>query len=256
MAEEELNEQDDSQETKKKSAPKNILQKIKTKGSSVASHIKAGIDSKIERSQTIKKNLDLFNKESIEFTAIAGNPSMDTIENAFRFRGIKSMQDSSLLVLKSVQLKAGAIIISQEGNFRITNVDSMHEIDFPLDGSSPYPIKCYKCRYEVYIPSTPSTINQTQNQSIIVHGDNNGDITQVAKQQSDLEEIENAINAFRPNLFKRNKKQEALELYGNFKNCIINRKKDEGLFSKFLDILKVVAPAAIALAQSLISALA
>lgn len=49
MSEEELYEQDDSQETKKKSAPKNILQKIKTKGSSVASHIKAGIDSKIEK---------------------------------------------------------------------------------------------------------------------------------------------------------------------------------------------------------------
>lgn len=256
MSEEELNEQDDSQETKKKSAPKNILQKIATKSSSIASHIKADIDSKIERSQTIKKNLDLFNKESIEFTAIAGSPSMDNIENAFRFRGIKSMQDSSLLVLKSVQLKAGTIIVSQEGNFRITDVDSKHEIDFPLDDSSPYPIKCYKCRYEIYIPSSPSTINQTQNQSIIIQGDNSGDITQVAKQQSDLEEIENAINSFKPNILQKKKKQEALELYGNFKNCIINKKKDAGLFSKFLDVLKVVAPTVIAIAQSLISALA
>ena len=256
MSEEELNEPTENNETKTTNSKfRKLGSKILTAVGTKASQLKGKIDAHQEQSHENKRNTDLFNKESIGFTAITGNPSIDNIENAFRFRGIKSMQDSSLLVLKSVQLKSGTIIVSQEGNFRITDVDSMHEIDFPLDGSSPYPIKCYKCRYEIYIPSSPSTINQTQNQSIIVHGDNNGDITQVAKQQSDLEEIENAINSFKPNLLQKKKKQEALELYGNFKNCIINKKKDEGLFSKFLDVLKVVAPAAIALAQSLISAL-
>lgn len=256
MTEEEKNEPTENNETNTTaSLLKKIGSKIKTTAETATSKLRSKIDDLHEQSEVNKRNKDLFNKESIEFTAISGHPSVDDLKSAFRFRGIKVMQDSSLVVQNGVQLQAGIVIISSEGNFRITDIDSKHEIDFPFDGSSKYPIKCYKCRYEVYIPSSPSTINQTQNQNIVVHGDNNGDITQVAKQQSDLDEIENAINSFKPNLLQKRRKQEALELYGNFKNCIINKKKDEGLFSKFLDVLKVVAPAAIALAQSLISSL-
>ena len=257
MTEEEKNEPTENNETNTKDSKlKKFGAQLIATAETKASQIKEKFDELHEQSKANKQNKDLFNKESIEFTAISGHPSVDDLKNAFRFRGIKVMQDSSLIVQKSVQLHAGIVIISSEGNFRITDVDSKHEIDFPFEGSSKYPIKCYKCRYEVYMPSSPSTINQTNHQSIIVQGDNNGDITQVAKQQSDLDEIENAINSFKPNLLQKRRKQDALELYGNFKNCIINKKKDEGLFSKFLDVLKVVAPAAIALAQSLISALA
>ena len=225
------NPNDEDKATKKDSANGSAFAKIASNVASFVSQTKNKIGSFIDKTEEHAKNKKLFESESIKFTIVPGTPTYAKQSDFVNFSGLKSMQDGSLLVLSGVELRAGDVIVSQEGNFRITDVDRKHEIDFPTDGSSPYPIKCYKCRYEVYI------------------------ITQVAKQQSDLEAIENAINSYKPNFLQKKKKQEALELYGNFKNCIINKTKDESLFSKFLGILKEVAPTVIAIAQSLISAL-
>lgn len=217
-----------------------------------ATHVaKVKYDAHKDMKQEIKKNKELFESESIRFTMV----SDANRDHKIPFFGLKSMEDSSILVQSDITIRAGMIVSSLEGTFRIVDVDLKHEIDFPFDGSSQYPIKCYKCKYEMYVAPAQNTINQTQNQSIVIQGNNSGDITQVAKQQSDLEAIETAINSYKPSIFQRQKKSEAIELYGNFKNCIINKKKDETIFKKFLDILKIVAPSVITLAMNLIDCL-
>ena len=242
MSEEHTENQVD--EEKKKS-------KLATFLSNATHATKVKYDAHKDMKHEIKKNKELFESESIRFTMVSDTNR----DHKIPFFGLKSMADSSILVQFGITIRAGMIVSSLEGTFRIVDVDLKHEIDFPSDGSSQYPIKCYKCKYEMYVAPAHNTINQTQNQSIVIQGNNSGDISQVAKQQFDLEEIKNAINGFNPSFLQRKKKEEAIELYGNFKNCIINKQKDETIFKKFLEILKTVAPAVITLATNLISAL-
>lgn len=210
---------------------------------------------KIDAHQETKKNNQDFEQSAIRFTIFNDKMKNGDFSDAVQFFAIKSMQDHSLLVRIKDKLIVNTVIVSNEGSFIIRDVDSKTLFDYPLDNSSTCPIKCYKCLYEGYTAPTASVVNNTVNQSMTIEGDANGDITQIATLQSDLERIESEIQKFKPTLFNKKKKDDAIVLFGNFKNCIINKQKDESLFSKFLEVLKVVAPAAISLATALIQSL-
>lgn len=232
-------------------------------GSKAISAVKAGATfvkdktvTAYDKHQEIQKNNKMFEDASIKFTISSEKIQSGDFSDIVQFYAIKSMQDHSLLVRIDTRLTVNTVIVSNEGQFRITDIDSKTEIDFPVDNSSQYPIKCYKCLYEAYKkePASP-VVNNTINQSNVIHGDNYGDVTQIATQQDDLDKIESEIQKYKPKLLHKGKKEEALILFGNFKNCVLEKKKDKSLFDKFLDVLKIVAPAVVSIATALIAAL-
>ena len=80
-------------------------------------------------------------------------------------------------------------------------------------------------------------ITNSTTQNVTVSGDNYGDISQIINIEQQLSQIEGAINNVK-GLLNAAKKKQAQELFGNFKNCIINRQKNESLFDKFIKVLK------------------
>lgn len=230
----------------------------KKTGKGIASGVK-NVYSKVE--VAVNKNNEhqrlnnLFEKEALRFVVATNEINNGNVKNAKTFYAIKNMSTCSLLIRqKDNFLTAGTILYSDEGAFQIADIDSKTEIDFPNDSSSQFPIKCYKCIYKLYEkPAQPNIINNSE--SVIVNGIVNGDINQSIVVKN-LDNIETAIKAAKPSLFNKitNKnKNEAIEMYGNFKDCIINQKKDETLFDKFIKILNIVAPAAVKLAITLIN---
>lgn len=105
--------------------------------------------------------------------------------------------------------------------------------------------------YQATIPSVHITNNSIQNNNI--NGDN-AQISQVITYTQELDTLQSEITNSKVNLFQKKKKEEALNLFGNFKNCVINQKKDESLFKKFLKVLgELGLTVAIKIAETLIS---
>ena len=175
------------------------------------------------------------------------------------FYAIKDMSTHTLLVRQAENLISGMIIISNDGTFKISDVDKKTEIDYPTDNSSPYPIKCFKCEYVAYETPIPADVKPSIYQTVNIQGENiqTGNINLNAKQvENDLDTIEAAIRNSNPSFLNRKKKESALELFRNFKDCVTNQKRDDGLFAKFLKVLEtLVTSAIIGLVQGLISSI-
>lgn len=168
---------------------------------------------------------------------------------------IKLAEKQCLIIRASDKLSVNQVLLGKQ-NQALQIYDFEDKVEFYPSDDAPYPIKCLKYYYKPYSKPLSQTIqNITNNQNVTVGDNNSGDITLVADFSSQLAEIEKAINDYHPSILNKKKKDEAIKLYGNFKNCVINHKKDEKFFDKFIKVLNIVAPAAATIASTLISRL-
>lgn len=165
------------------------------------------------------------------------------------FQAQKNMNDNTLLVPKKIKLELKSIIISSGQTFEITDSD-FQERPYSIEGNS-QTIPCYLYKYRIK-ENQAAAVHNTINQSLTIQGNNSGDINMIAQTEKALSDIYYAIQNFKPSLLNKGKKNEALQLFGSFKNCIINKQHDNTLFDKFINILKAIIPSAATIAVSLI----
>lgn len=231
---------------------KNTLNGIKN----TVSNAKNIAQNAIDKHNALKEIRKKFEQEATIFFMWENTDKNGTNNRLKTIYAIKFPQESYLLLLKSDSINIGTVLSADKGqSFIVTDLDDKTIINYPLNEQVPYYLDCYKVFYQFYQTKSPTVVQQIQNQSVTIHGNNSGDITLVAKQQDDLNTIESAIHSYKPNLFDKWKKNQAIELFGNFKNCIINKQKDQTLFDKFIKVLEVIAPSVVSIAKTLISSI-
>lgn len=143
------------------------------------------------------------------------------------------------------KLKSGMTLTakSDEATFNILEKDMFSTISVSVSiGTETYEVECYRIKVKLQEKKSPQlpiqVINNTTNnqQSLTVNGNDN-QVNQSINVEQQLAQIEGDINKCKGGLFGGGKKKEAKELFGNFRDCVINQKKDEPLFQKFLKIL-------------------
>ena len=173
---------------------------------------------------------------------------VDLITNQ-EFYAKKNIDENTFLIPVKNKLNLRSVITSNGQNYELIDSDfTIHNFNKENNSQT---LQCYLYKYEIKIAAPIQ--NHTINQSVTIQGNNTGDISLVAQTQKHLSDIYNAIQNSKPGLLNKSKKTEALELYGNFKNCIINKQKDDSLFDRFLKVLSIVAPSIVSITTSLIS---
>ena len=220
---------------------------------------KSGILKKITNSittgGTIIKNKaneainELKEKHSLEKHFNVGGVTCINVNTGKTFQALKNMNNNTLLVPTKVKLELKSIIISNGQTFEIIDSD-FQEIPYSIESNS-QTIPCYLYKYRIK-ENQSTAVHNTINQSLTIQGNNSGDINMIAQTEKSLSDIYSAIQSVKPTLLNKGKKNEALQLFGSFKNCIINKQPDNTLFDKFINILKVLMPSAATIAVSLI----
>lgn len=240
-------------EPKKDSIFKKGLTKVKNAG------IKLGnfVETKIDTFQAHKEWNKHFELNASKFSVLPLNFENDAeyYKHINYIFAIKLADKQCLIVRKDDKLNVNQVLSGKQ-NQALQIVDFEDKtIPYPSSDNQ-YPIECIKYFYKPYSkPVSPHIQNITNNQTVTVEGNNSGDITLVADFSTQLAELEKAINDSHPSFFYKKKKEEAIKLYGNFKDCVINRQKDKSLFDKFKDVLKIIAPAAVSIVTAIIGSI-
>lgn len=253
-------QQSDNQQNSIKNEHGKVIQGLSKFGKFIGngiSKIESVAESAIDKYQTQQKWNAQFEKEAKQYTVFPLNFENDNeyLKHTKLIKAIKLPNTQCLLVLSSIKLEVGQVLCGKQNqSFQIYDFEDTPTL-YPSKTDN-YPIKCTSYYYKPYVkPVAHFTQNITNTQNITVGDNNSGDISIVADFGNQLCEIENAINSYRPSIINKHKKDEAIKLYGNFKNCVINKQKDQTLFEKFIKILEIVAPTVVSIATTIISAI-
>ena len=163
------------------------------------------------------------------------------------------------------RLRSNTLLKNKGDNsiIQILEVDRKHRYEQEVnvgkeDGKSILKkILCYKATYKNYEKqkvAVTKVFNQHQNVVVERGATLNGDVVQ-NNYINELNQIEDAIKSYKPNMFNKRKKEEALQLFGTFRNCVINQQKNDSVFDKFIKVLGSILPAAATIATTIIAAL-
>lgn len=230
--------------SKKPGIASRVFDKIKNAGSQLAAFVKNEFDEMQEKSARKKHYED--NTET--FFRLDANDTLQEMFHAIRdidnkVLYIASVEKNLASIKSGVNVKcpdSSVIVVSQVSGEPSTQ--NIKGIDF----------ECIKVTYKLKeeIPHFEQTVYNKATTNIEI-GSNYGDIS-VINYMSQLDALEAEIKNAKSGIFGNGKKKEAIQMFGNFKNCVLNRTKDKTLFDRFVDLLKSVAPAAVTIATNII----
>ena len=204
---------------------------------------------KTEAQNELKKQFD---KQAAEFIVL----SKEDPSASYLIKAIKFPESSSALIMKNENVLPGMIIIDHNKvAYKITDLDS-NLFDYPPDGTSDYHLSCKKFFYKLY--EKPVYNQQTINNTVNISGNHNnvGSITINSSTLDALSEIEKAIKSSSTSFFHKKNQKDALILFASFKDCVLQQKRDDGLFAKFLKVMEaIVSSTIIGLVQGLIASI-
>lgn len=210
---------------------------------------------KIDKLESQKQLNEEFEKEAKKYIVNPLNMKVDFYKHTTNVFAIKNSTGKFLIIRKADKIFANQIVIGPQNQaLKIVDIDDII-FNYP-DNNHPYPLECFKCYYESYtIPIFHNIYNN--NQTLINNGNVYGDINQTINNDlQQLEIIEQAIKSAKTSRFGKiteKKKNEAIILYGDFKNCIINKQPNKTLFEKFLKVIEIVAPTVVSIVTAIIS---
>lgn len=203
-------------------------------------------------SDSISKN-NAFKEKTYEFEIkgqdIRIRAFRDDIENNFIF--FKQGSRGENLIFSGTVLKN----IEDASEIQILMVDrrkvEQREITF---NDKVETIPCFKATFKHYEEKEKSSTIQNfiNSQTVTVEsGATTGDINQINNIEK-LNQIEEGLKNFKPSMFQKKNKEDAIKMFGSFKECIVNQKRNETLFQKFIKVLGVITPILVPVVQSLI----
>ena len=242
---------------------KGIWNKTKNFLGNIAHTVKEKTTTLIEETRLNNEIENLFNNKCETFIIgeLLKDKSFLSAFSKYKIKAIRNAEPNTIYVKEKEslfnKLKSGMTLVAESDNasFKILEKDAFTLIDYPIQlGETTYTIKCYRLKVKFVENESPTSLQNitTINQSIVVHGNNEGSINQIANIDEQLSQIENAINNCKPSLLQHSKKKDAQVLFGNFKECILTKKEDLSLFEKFKKVLRALA---LDVAVSLVTAL-
>lgn len=226
-----------------------ILETSSNVAKATAEKVKAKVDDINEQREEHKTYIEA----TYEFIIVGvGEVTKPTKIRAFRI--IDSLEllfkstDSNMKYIKSETILENT---SDQSRVKITFIDDKNFIVHnykKLDRE--FEVQCIRAKFVIYekkyIP-----ISNVVNQNISINNSNiEGGITQVNDLTQKLNDFEGELNNSKSSLFNKKSKTEAIKMYGSFKDCVINQRKEDPIVKKFLDYISY-APALIALAKNL-----
>ncbi len=236
---------------------KKKISQVKTFAKDKIQKLGTAIGNKIDEVQAHNAWNKQFELQASEYAVLPLNFESDDeyYKHIKHFHAIKIAEKQCMLIRKFDKLNVNQVLFGKQ-NQALQIVDFEDNSEPYPSADAQYPIECIKYYYKPFSKPVSQAIQYiTNNQTVTVGDNNSGDITLVADFSSQLEEIKTAINNYKPSLLNKKKKDEAIKLYGKFENCVINKQKDQSLFDKFLEVLDVVAPIAVSIVNTIITAI-
>ena len=204
---------------------------------------------KIQDGMEFKKE---FNRETHEFKVDGTTES---------FRGFKNPEEDIVYVrvqdekiTKFVKSDSILVRISDNLKLQVISVEIKNVINGSLmvNGES-IPIALFAIHTKVFEKEKVATVinNVTQNMSIsdsTIHGN----LQQNSDVSNKLNEFEQKLRLFKPSFFTKGSYTEAVKIYGEVKNSVINGQKDSPIVTKFIDLLGKLGGSLITIFTSII----
>jgi hypothetical protein len=225
--------------------------------------VEAGANAAKTTAEKVKAKVDDINEQREEHKAyieatyefiIVGVGEVTKPTKIRAFRIIDSLEllfkstDSNMKYIKSETILENT---SDQSRVKITFVDDKNFIVHSYSQlDKEFEVQCIRAKFVIYEKKyTP--ISNVINQSISISNSTiDGGVTQVNDLTQKLNDFEGELNRSKSNPFTKKNKTEAIKLYGSFKDCVINQRKDDPIVKKFLDYISY-APGLIALAKNL-----
>lgn len=261
-----LNEEENDSTTEQKEEsdqPKKGLNKIFSGVKSAGVALGKGIGKQIEKAGAYIDQKELEKSKRASFYAVCETyiivGKTDFLGREYQIRAYRDRATKELFFLNDeprlseisshVKLKN----ISDQSEIQIQEVDKKLSL-FPITvANTQYELAGKKASYQFFnSQSVVQNITSSTTQNVNISGNNYGNISQSVNIEQQLTQLEKDIKNCKGSLWG-GKKKEAEKLFEEFKKCVLSHKKDETLFSKFLNVLKSLAlNTAVALAETLI----
>lgn len=165
------------------------------------------------------------------------------------FYGLKDASTNTIIFRHKDDVQCNSILSGDSQKYII--LDRSFDSPFDYEIGALGTIKCYKAYYDIY--TEPKPIEHTQiNTTIVSNCTVGGDININTQQiMSDLDKLETGIKNTKVGPLHKKDKEQAMFLCGQFKDCVISKKKDQSLFDSFVKVLGAIAPALVQLATSI-----
>lgn len=202
----------------------------------------------IDKRQKISALNRIFESEATEY--------IDSLSGQTIYGIRENIDSKKILIRKKDEIICNSVLNYLGQSFRIIDATPKIMVPYTKEGNDQV-LECYHVKFELIQNEKPIANTTNVTQILTIHGDNNGEanLTTVVKDQ--LEKLEETIRNYKPSLFGKGKnlQNQAIEMYGNFKNCIINKQKNQTLFDKFIKIVSSFLPTAVPLITALISSI-
>lgn len=211
---------------------------------SLTKHIITSIANKVSEVNTKRKLNDLWCVKASSFFLLP--------EYKKQYYGIKDASNKTIIFRVSDNVACNSILSCDRQKFTIIDRDFNSQFDYDLGIGN---VKCYTAYYDIY--TEPKPIEHTQISNTIVSNCTVGGDININTQQimSDLEKLETGIQNTKVSHLHKKDKEKAIILCGQFKDCVINKKKDQSLFDSFVKVLGAIAPALVKLATSIFTSI-
>lgn len=234
------------------SAMKNTATVAKDTLSVIKSGIESTKDYTNKKIEVVKKNIAI-NNLAYNYEILGQNATVKiyrvNIDDSYIY--IKQADKNEKLVVSGSILKN----LEDQSKVKVIMVErkKVEQLQLEINGKFET-VPSYKISFKNYeeAKTTPYTQNITTTQTISIgEGATTGNINQINNIEK-LNQIEDALNSFRPNILQRKQKEEAIKLFGSFKNCILKQQKDEKLFDKFIKVVDTILPSLVTVIFTLI----
>ena len=197
-----------------------------------------------------------FNEETYEFEVLG---AFNKLNQQIKIRAFRLIDENELLFKCDdndiKRILSGTILktVKDYSLIEITMIDDKKQVNYKLlVKEEECNVPCFKAKFKLY-ENKKQVINNV-NQSISISNSTiHGDVNQINEINNKLDELENLLKNAKPGLFGKAKsnQQDAIKLYGSFRNCVINGKKDDPIIKKFIDLAISVIPNIVTIVASL-----
>jgi hypothetical protein len=178
-----------------------------------------------------------FNKETHEFKVDGTSETLRGFKNPEENVVYVRVQDEKITKF----VKSDSILVRTSDNLRlhVISVETKNVVNGSLNVKGEnVPIALFALHTKPYEKEKISTVVNNVTQTLSISGSTiQGNVQQISDLTNKLNEFERQLRSFKPSIFAKSTYTEAVKIYGEVKELIINEHKDSPVVFKFIDLL-------------------
>lgn len=166
------------------------------------------------------------------------------------FRGFKNSKEDVIFCsiedeILTKYVKSNDILIRTSDNLKliVVSIETKELVNRTLMvNENEYSITLWRIYTKKYEKDKVTTIINNVTQTMTITDSTvQGNIQQINDLETRLNEFETQLRAFKPKFFQKNNYTEAIKIYGDVKNSIINGQKENISIVRFVDLIKKIS---------------